>query len=234
MIRTLQQILERAVERLADTSMTYLPPLLAGLVILLVAYLIARMVRWMFNRMIKASGVDRFLLQSGISSMLDRSGRLHAAQLVAQTAYWMVILIGVLTALNAFNTELTTRIISSVVLLLPKLVTAALILVAGVWLGKYLGRSMLVWAHNEEMPWPRKLAAVVRTGIIFVSIVVAADHLDFARGVFLAAFVLLMGGAVVSLSIALGMSTHYAIKRRLEEERPRAEEMEEKSLWNHL
>lgn len=233
MIATLQQIMERALERLVLIITTYLPPLLAGLTIFLGAFLIAKFVRWVLTRMIKAAGVDRFLAQSGLSSMLDRSGRLRAARLVSGTAYWAIILVGLLTALSAFNTSLTSRMIEGVVFLFPKLVAAGVILLAGAWLGQYLGRSTLVWAVNEGIPYARRVAAAVRMVIVFVSVVVAADYLDFARSVFLAAFVLLVGGAVLAASIALGIGAHGAVERHLEKARPE-EEREEKSLWNHL
>lgn len=233
MIATLRQIMENALERLLLITNTYLPPLLAGLIILLGAYLIARALRWLLIRMIKAASVDRFLAQSGLSSMLARSGRFRTARLVAETAYWAILLIGFLTALSVFNTALTSRMVEGVVFLFPKIVTAGVILLLGAWLGQYLGRSALVWAVNEDIPYARRLAAAVRILVVFVSVVVAADHLNFARGVFLAAFVLLVGGVALALSIALGIGAHGAFERYLEKSRS-VEHREEKSLWNHL
>jgi xanthine/uracil permease len=93
--------------------------------------------------------LDQFLQQSGLSAILDGSGQLRATRLVAETVYWGLLLLGFLTGLSAFNTELTSRIIATVVSLFPKVVTAAVILLAGLWLGQYLGRGALVWAFNE-------------------------------------------------------------------------------------
>lgn len=233
MVATLQQILERALERLAYTATTYVPPLLAGLTIFLGALVIAALIRWMLTRIIRTAGIERFLLESGLASMLGRSGQLRATRLVAGAAYWAILLIGLLTGLSAFDTALTSRIIETVVFLLPKLVVAGLIVLAGVWLGQYLGRSMLVWACNEGLPYPRRLAAAVRILILFASVVAAADHLDFARHVFLIAFVLVVGGAVLAGSIALGIGAHSAVERHLRGSSP-AEDGKEKSLWNHL
>lgn len=233
MIATLQQILERTLERLGTITTTYLPPLLAGLVIFAVALLFARLARWLLLRVTKASGFEQFLAQSGLSSMLGRSGRLRAARLVSATLFWAIALIGALTALSAFNTNLTTRIIEAVVFLLPKLVTAGAIVLAGAWLGQYLGRSVLVWSCNEGVPYPRALATAVRLFVIFVSVVVAADHLDFARTVFLAAFIMVVGGMTVAASIAVGIGAHDAVQRHVREaERDAAGQ--EKSLWDHL
>ncbi len=233
MIATLHQILERALERLGTITTTYLPPLLAGLVIFAVALLVARFARWLLLRVTKASGFEQFLAQSGLSSMLGRSGRLRAARLVATTLFWAIALIGTLTALSAFDTKLTTKIIEAVVFLLPKLITAGAIVLAGTWLGQYLGRGVLVWSCNEGVPYPRALATAVRLFVIFVAVVVAADHLNFARTVFLAAFIILVGGMTAAASIAVGIGAHHAVQRHVHDPE-RVAANREKSLWDHL
>lgn len=233
MIATLQQIVESALERLTAIVVNYLPPLLAGIIILAVTWLVAAGVRWLLNKIIKGAGFERFLSQSGLSSMLGRSGSLRAARLVSSAAYWLIFLGGALTALSAFNTTLTSRMTETVVFLLPKLVTAGVILVAGVWLGQYFARSVLVWACNEGIPYPRRLAGTVRIAIVFASIVIAADHLDFARAVFLSAFVLVVGGAVLAAAIAIGIGVHGAVERHLRAGSP-SQESQERSMWTHL
>lgn len=233
MISTLRMVLEGALERLYQHVTTYLPPLLAALALLLSAYLAAVLVRWVIYRIFKGLSMDRFLRQSGIAFMVDSSGRLRATRLVAETAYWGILLSGVLIGVNVFGTDLTTRIIQSFLFLLPKLAVAGFILLAGAWLGQYLGRSMLVWAVNEGFPFPRRLAVVTRILIMFVAIVVAADELNFARSVFLAAFIIFVGGAVLAASLAIGLRRG-GLRPFIEAKEDQAGDSGERSLWSHL
>ena len=159
MIETLQEILHGVLERLRYQAITYLPPLLAALIILLGAYLSAILARRLLNRIFKGIAVDRFLRRSGLAFMLDRSGRLRATRIASETAYWLILVAGFLTGLSVFDTTLTSQMTESFIFLLPKLVVAGLILLAGVWLSQYLGRGMLVWAVNEGVQSSRKLAA---------------------------------------------------------------------------
>ena len=189
--------------------------------------------RWLIYRIFKGLAIDKFLRQSGVAFLVDPSGRIRATRLVAETVYWSILLSGVLLGLNVFGTDLTTQIVESFVFLLPKLFVAALILLGGTWLGQYLGRGMLVWAVNEKFPSPRRLAAVVRILIMFVAVVVAADQLDFARSVFLAAFIIFVGGAVLAASLAFGLRRG-GLRPFLEEKGVQAGDSEERSLWSHL
>jgi len=234
MIRALEQILEGALARLSSLVMKYLPAVLAAVVILLAALLLALLARWLLTRIFKGIGVDRFLRQSGIASVLTRSGQPRTTRVVAAAAYWAILLGGALTALSVFHSELTTRIVDGAVLLFPKVLIAALILVAGFWLAQYLGRSALVWAFNENLPRPRRLSLAVRVVVILAAVATAADQLDFGRQVFLAAFILLVGGAALAGSLAVGLGSRDAVRRHLETSAPEGQPREERSLWDHL
>lgn len=232
MVDTLEKVLQGVLEHLHKYVTVYLPSLLAALVLFLAAYALAVFARWLLYRIFKGPAIDKFLRQSGVAFMLDPSGRLRATRLVAEIVYWCLVVSGVLLGLSVFDTDITTQIVQRFVFLMPKLVVAGLILLAGAWLSQYLGRSLLVWAVNEGFPWPRRMSTLLRVIIMFVAIVVAADQLDFARGVFLAAFIILVGGAVLTASLAIGLGAGGGVRRYLEEKR--SEDSAERSLWSHL
>jgi hypothetical protein len=239
MIDTLNAIIRGALERLSQQMQHDLPPVIAALVILLVAFLFARFARWLVLRVFKGIELDLWLRRSGLSAIVNPSGTLRASRVAARTAYWGILFIGLLAALNALGTQVTSRMAEQIVFLFPKVVAGGLILLAGMWLGQYLGRSALIWAVNEDLPGPRRIALAVRAIVVFAAVVVAADALDFAKGVFLAAFVLILGGIALAAGLALGLGTRDAITRRLagrphETERRDEHALEERTLWNHL
>ena len=234
MILVLQQIFEKTLARLAQQMITYVPPLIVAGTIIAVAWLLAVTARWMILRVVKGAALDKFLRETGLSSMLDRSGRMRGAALISGACFWSILAIGFLTALDVFDTTLTSRIVEATVFSVPKLVTAVAILVAGFWLGQYLNRSTIIWAVNEGMPYPRRLATAVRIIVIFVAVVVASEALDFAREVFFAAFIIMVGAAALAAAIAIGFGLRGVFERRIS--RPSAGDTgdEERSLWSHL
>jgi len=234
MVTTFRQILQGAFDRFQLYVTSYLPPLLAALGVFLIAYAAAISARWIIYRIFKGTTIDKFLRQSGVAFMLDRSGRLRTTRILAESAFWMLLLAGGMLGLSVFDTNLTTQIIHGVIFLMPKLFTAGLILLAGAWLSLYMGRGLLVWAVNENMPSPRILAVILRALIVFVSIVVAADQLDFAKDVFLAAFIILVGGAVLTSSLAIGIGASRSVRDYLDHIRHDHEDVHERSLRDQL
>lgn len=234
MIQLFQSVVRETIQRISHQFSTYAPGLLAGILIVLVAYVLALLTRWLLSRIFKGIAFDRFLRQSGLLSMVNRSGSIRAVEIVASAAFWLILLGGVLTGVSAFDTEITSKITETVVFLSPKLLAAAAILVAGFWLGQYLGSHFLVWAVNEVIPSARRLAVAVRVLVVFISIAVAADYLNFARNVFLAAFILIVGGIVLAASLALGLHGKEVLHRRLHEKPDKSQEEEEMPIWRHL
>jgi hypothetical protein len=172
--------------------------------------------------------------RSGVAHVIDPTGRFRATPVAAEMAYWSILAFGVLAGLSVFGTDLTSELIQRLVLTIPRLVIATLIVLAGAWLSQYLARWMLVWAFSERLPYPRRLAAAVRVMVFFIAVVVAADHLNFARTVFLTAFVILIGGLVLTISLALGIGASGRVRDYLKDAPKRAALKEERPLWTHL
>ncbi len=234
MIHLFESVIRETVQRISNQFSTYVPGLLTGILIILIAYIFARVARWLISRIFKGIAFDRFLRQSGLLSMINQSGRVHTVAIVANVAFWLILLGGVVTGVSAFDTQITSQIAETVIFLSPKLLVAAAILVAGFWLGRYLSRHILVWAVNEGIPNGRRLAQLVRVLVVFVAVAAAADHLNFARNVFLAAFILVVGGIVLSASLALGLYGKEVLHRCLQEKPEKTQEKDEMSIWRHI
>ena len=234
MSETITAILEGVLDRLQFQATTYLPSLIAAFIVIVLALCLSVATRRVLYRIFKGAAIDRLMRRSGVAHILDPSGRLRATTIVAEIAYWSILAFGILAGLSVFGTDLTAQLIQTFVLLIPRLVIAAVIVLAGAWLSHYLARCTLVWAFGEQLPHPRRLAAAVRVMVFFVATVVASDHLDFARNVFLTAFVILLGGLVLAVSLALGIGASSRVRGYLKEAPKRTTSQEERSLWTHL
>jgi len=231
MIEFLRNVIHLTAQRISDRVSFAAPAIIVGLLILLIAYCLAWLARWLLLRIFKGISLDRFLRQSGL---FEPPGHGRTAELIAKSTFWLILLGGLLTGISAFDTQLTSRITESVVFLIPKLLAAAGIIIVGLWLGRYLGRHILVWSVNEGIPSGRRLAAAVRVLIVCVAIAAAADHLDFARNVFLAILIILVGGIVLTVSLALGLYGKDLVRRFLEAKPDDAGPKDEMSIWRHL
>ena len=211
MLETLQLILTQAAGQLRYEMTTYMPLVLAAMTILLLAFVCAAA---------GALGVESHLQGDRVRPLAAVFGSFQrhraipqsaATRIVGQIAFWLILAVGLVTALNALNTKWTSAIAESLLFFFPKLAAGAALLMGGLMLAYYLARGTLVWAVNEELPAPRRLAMAVRVVVLLVTIVAVADYLNFARGCLLSAFILILGGAVLAGSLALGLGGRDAV-----------------------
>lgn len=235
MIETLQAIIFEAVGRLAHQVRAGLPATVAALTIMLGALVAARLVRWTVRRAEARLALDVRLRRSGVSAIVDPRGRVRVSRLLAEGSYWAILVAGLMAALNALGTQSGAFVVDGLISLLPRFSAGCLIVLGGIWLGMYLGRSTLIWAVNEDLPSPRKLAWAVRVLVISAAAVAAADTLNFAGGLFRAAFIVILSGVVLAVSLSVGLGTRELVRRHFEARFSSGRECsDERSVWNHL
>ena len=177
--------------------------------------------------------------ESGLAAVIDSRGALSASRIATQAVYWIVLTISAVAALHVVGAQVTIWIVAGIVSLVPRLAGGAAIVIGGMWLGLYLSRGTLIWAVNEGLPAPRKLAVAVRVLIVFAAVAVAADMVNLGGGLFRAVFIVVLGGVVLSASLAIGLGSRDVVRRYFEERMAPArvqhgEVPDDQNVWNQL
>jgi hypothetical protein len=110
------------------TIANFVPKLAAFLVILLIGWLIARVLRQIVQAILHKVGFDRVLERGGFKQMLERS-RYDGSELIARIVYYAIILITLEVAFGVFGPNPISQILTAIVGWLPKLIVALLIIV---------------------------------------------------------------------------------------------------------
>jgi len=106
---------------------------------------------------------------------------------------------------------------------LPHLLAALLVFVVGVLVSRFLGRSVLIAAVNENLPSARLLAGLTRFIIITITIVAALDELGISRTTIIVTFAITFGGLVTAAAIAFGLGARDLARDLLQSQfRPKA------------
>ncbi|MBW3563696.1 MAG: hypothetical protein KY459_03120 [Acidobacteria bacterium] len=193
-----------AVNRLSRTFLesvtTYLPQLLGGLLVLVVGVLLAWLLRAIVVRL--SGGLHRWLPQT-----LRRSGEPgRLAKLIGAIIFWVVLLLFVTAAIHIWGLTIVADWLARIVAHLPSIAAAALIVVLGVLLGRFV-RDLTLGAASK-LEYRALLARVAQAGVWAVAAVVAIDliGLDITFIVVLAGIVLgaLAGGVALAFGIGAG------------------------------
>jgi len=210
------------------------PRLLAALTLILLAWIVAALVRRVTIRVLTAANLDVRWARWGLGGVLGRGGhRLSPTELLGRLAYWAVLFVGLLTAVQALEVPGTSGAAAALLVFLPHVIVAALVVVSGWVLAQFLAQAVLIAAVNAQVAGASLLAAVSRWLVLGVAAAVALTELGVAREMVLIVFGIAFGGAVFALSLAFGLGARDLARQALESYLGRARE-DQKEPVSHV
>ena len=107
---------------------TFVPKLLAFLLILFIGWLIAKALSKVVDKVLERVGFDRVVERGGINRMMSRS-TYDASDIIAKLVYYAVLLIALQMAFGVFGSNPVSDMLTGIVAWLPRAVVAIVIVV---------------------------------------------------------------------------------------------------------
>jgi hypothetical protein len=134
----------------------------------------------------------------------------------------LVILTGFLIGIACVDADWTSQLARSVVAYIPNLLGAALVLLVGTVVARFLARSVLIGAVNLNLHYARLLSLGVKWMVVVLTVAMALEHLRIAPGIVKLAFGILFGGIVITLALAVGLGSKDLVTKSLERDAQKA------------
>ena len=184
----------------------FLPSLFAALLVFLVGWLLAKAVRLLVFRFLLAVRFDVASEKAGIDDILVRAElRQSPAELVALLAQWLVLLIGLMTAVNTLGLSSVSDLLNHVLLYIPKVIAAVVVLILGLFFANVLAGVVRAAAANAGMGEADVLGALARYAIVSFTVAVTLEELGIGAELVRSAFVILFGAVALGLALAFGL-----------------------------
>lgn len=196
---------------------SFLPNLLAMLVIMLLGIIMARIIRVLLVKFLTAISFDSWCDRMGFTTLM-RKGDLWGKPAVTLGAivYWLLIMITLMVGLSALQIVAVDNLVAQFFSYMPRVFSAALILIIGYVLAGFISRGVLIAAVNSGYHYAKLLAEAIRALLILLILAMTMEQLQIAPNIVLAAFSIIFGGIVVALSISFGVGGIDAAKRMIE------------------
>jgi hypothetical protein len=218
--------------------LTQLVGLLPGIVALIAALLISALVAWVLTAILRRSLIgidfDRRVAQWGFPALAEWSPSKSPTLLVTRALAWMVMLIGFLIGISAFDVALTSQLVTRLFAYLPNVLAAVVVLAAGSIIARFLARSVLIGAVNMNLQYARLLSAGVKWLVTVLAVAMALEHLSIGGDIIRLAFAILFGGIVLALALAVGLGSKELVSRSLDREASKASSQNVQEPVGHL
>lgn len=196
----------------------FLPHVLGALLILVLGWLTALLLRALARRMLSWLQFDRLVERAGGGDLLKRAGFGLPHAVVARAVYWLTWIAVLLAAMSALDIAGADVLISDFVRLLPNLAVALTVLIIGFAFSALSWQLTVLAAVNARLHSAKVLATLVRVLVLAASVAMAFEQLGIGRGVLHTAFAIVFGAVMLAMAIAFGFGGRHAARRFLEED----------------
>ena len=202
----IQDMLVGMLTDVAGATIEFLPKLIGALAVLLLGWLIAKVLRAVLVRSVQVS-LDALLERSGLMETLERASiSAQPSQIVGGVAYWLVLILFVMGAAEIVGLTAVTSAITRILGYIPSVISAALVLAAGVFLARFIGNVVTSAASAAGLSYAKGLGAVAQTSIVVMVVVVTLEQLGVDTQILITVITVTVAAitAGMGLSFALG------------------------------
>ncbi|HTX31435.1 MAG TPA: hypothetical protein VMD09_08610 [Solirubrobacteraceae bacterium] len=194
----------QSLQRGLDSLLGFIPNILGFLVILVIGYLIARVVRTIVSKLLEKLGVDRALHDSQAGQYVERvSPDARPSRLIGAVAFWFIFIYAIAAAIGALKIPALTNFMANVQNYLPNVVAAVLIFVVGAALAGVAGAA----AHRLMGDTSTgRVARTIAPGLIMAIVVfMVLTQLKIAPVIVTATYIALIGMLALAGALAFGL-----------------------------
>jgi hypothetical protein len=180
---------------------TFVPKLVAFLVIVVIGYLVARIVSKILAKVLQRVGFDRLVERGGVRRALA-SSKYDAAQILARLVFYAIMLFVLSTGFGVFGSNPVSNYLHAVVAYLPLIFVAILIVIIAAAIAA--GAKTLIQNSLGELSYATVLANAAAAVIIALGVVAALDQLHIAAAVVNAVLYAALAAVTGVIIVAVG------------------------------
>ena len=185
---------------------TFIPKLLAVIVILFFGWLIAKFVRSGIKRVLELAQFDRFAQKSGLEAFMTHGNfNLTLSGIIAQEVYWLVILLFVITGASSLGLTEVATLLQQLASYLPRIIVAILVVIFGTLLARFINRLVFAWLHSIKFSHALSVSTSTEYGIQILAIFIALEQLGIGMQLVHSLFVIIFGAFFFALALAFGL-----------------------------
>jgi hypothetical protein len=184
----------------------YVPTLVGAIVILAVGWLIAKLIEALVVKVLKSARLDAASDSAGITNVLAQGDiKMTASELIGGLIYWLIVLVVIVTALNALNLTVAADLLSRLVEYVPNIIAAVFVLIFGSFLASFISAIVRTSASNAGIHNAKLLAKLTHAVLVIFAIIIAVEQLKIATALIALAVNVILASIGIGIALAFGL-----------------------------
>ena len=197
---------------------SYLPNLLAGIIVVLLGFVVAWIGGRLLVRLLLFSRIDRVIVRLGWTRALASGDVRHSLFEFAGLVFSVIVFLVFLdNAILIWQLTVLSSLLERFVDMIPRLLAAGISLLVGWGVALGVSRAVRRALYQEEFERARLVARIVFAAIVVVASAIALVQLEIAVSIVTGAFLIAFGALALSFVLAFGLGSKRAVELMWEE-----------------
>jgi hypothetical protein len=183
-----------------------LPQIGIALVLLIVGWLLARLIRRILIKLMKIVQLDIAAEKAGIEDfLLQGDVKYTTVTILANIIYWFIMFAVMLAVVNSLGLHAADELFTKIILYIPNIVVALLVLIFGALLAKFFRGITFTYLSNIGISGAEFVSHIAQWALLLFVVSVALEQLSIGGQILISAFQIAFGALCLALALAFGL-----------------------------
>jgi hypothetical protein len=180
--------------------------ILVMLLIMIVGFVLSWFIRKLIEKLLMLFRFDKWAAGVGIVTFLERGGvKAQPSTIISRIIFWVFMVTIFSFGLNYVGISQFTEYASRITSALPYIVISTIIVIVGMIFSTFLSRVIFMAFENANIGYGDVISKSVRILLIIVTFAIVFEYMGLGSTVISISFLIIFGGIVMTLSLALGI-----------------------------
>lgn len=210
------RIVVDALTKIVYDIVNFIPRLVNGLIILVVGYLVALVLRWVCGAALRRVGFDPLVERMGLTGALKGLGvKAPLSGILAQAVFALLLLSFLITSTRVMGLEPVAQVFEKLLAFLPTLLAALVVFLIGGVAAQFLGNTVTALAAGAGLNAPARLGKIVQYLVSLFVVIIALGVLGMDTALLVTVVTIMVGAFGLALSLALGLGARGVVRHVL-------------------
>ena len=185
----------------------FVSALCAVILILLVGWIIAKLVKNVVIRILDVLQIDSYAERVGVDKILAKGGiKYGISELIGVLSYWIVMLIALVIAVSAINlNEQAAGLLNTIILYIPRVISAIFILIIGLFAASFVNTAIQTAAANAGLEQSSLLGRLAQVIIVVFTVDTSLRQIRIDIRAIENAVVIILASIGLAFALAFGL-----------------------------
>lgn len=186
-----------------DRFITAWPAVIGAIVVIIIGVVVAAILRWAVETVLKAISIQRFFEQIMFAQILKKAGiNNDISHITASFVWWVTIIMFILPAASLLGLRQVSDVLDSIINYLPNVGVVAVLIFFGAIFADFLDKVVRATASTVGTATSQVLGTSTRWIIYIFTALLALSQLGIPYGLYNTLFI----GLVAALALGFGLS----------------------------